>query len=67
MDDLTAVLSYRRRVNHVLHAILTLFTLGLWLLVWIPMAVSNKETRVTLTVDDAGILRSDRPMFVAKA
>jgi hypothetical protein len=33
--DYTAVLLYGGKVNHVLHAILSLLTAGIWLFVWL--------------------------------
>lgn len=59
-----AVLAYGGRVNHVLHAILSLVTFGLWLPVWLLIALSSKPRRVTLTVDAFGQVQSDRPIFV---
>ena len=34
----------RQGTNHVLHLILTVLTLGVWLLVWIFVALSNKTS-----------------------
>lgn len=42
------------RPNHVLHALLSLFTLGLWLPAWAVVAAATRERRVTLAVDDFG-------------
>lgn len=39
------------QVNHVLHALLTLFLLGLWLIVWLIVAATNKQERIILSVD----------------
>lgn len=33
--------SEKKRVNHTLHFILTLVTLGLWLPVWLIIAIAN--------------------------
>jgi len=33
------VLARRRGTNHVLHLLLTMFTMGLWLLVWMGQSV----------------------------
>lgn len=44
-------------VNHVLHAILTLFSCGLWVIVWIILAATQKrEQRVRVTIDGQGNL-----------
>jgi hypothetical protein len=53
-DPYGAVLVRGHRVNHILHAILTIFLLGLWLFVWIPMAIMGGEKRETVGVDDWG-------------
>ena len=48
------VLAYLRPVSHGAHAFMTVITGGLWAIVWIPMAVSRRENRVRLEVDDWG-------------
>lgn len=43
------------KVNHLLHLILSLLTLGFWLIVWIIIAVTHKrEHRKVLSVDESG-------------
>jgi hypothetical protein len=43
------------KVNHILHLILTLITLGLWAIVWIILAVTHKrEKREVISVDEYG-------------
>lgn len=59
-DQFTAVMVTGHRVNHLLHAILTIFLLGLWLFVWIPLAMFGGEKRVLITVDERGNV-SDQP------
>ncbi len=41
-------------VNHILHLILTLVTLGFWGIVWIILVVAGGEKRQMITVDDYG-------------
>src|SRR4029079_6126292 len=53
-DDYSAVLVFGRPVNHLLHAILTIFLLGLWLFVWIPLALFEGEERTLVVVDEYG-------------
>jgi hypothetical protein len=48
------VLSYRRRVSHLMHALLTVLTGGLWAVVWLAMALGRGEDRVRLEVDPWG-------------
>ncbi|MGW1563781.1 hypothetical protein ACWCQ1_46055 [Streptomyces sp. NPDC002144] len=49
-----AVMARGEPVNHVLHAILTVFTCLLWGIVWLVLIASNKQERVSLTVGQAG-------------
>ncbi len=53
-QEFAAVLRYPRRVNHVAHAILSLLSCGLWLFVWLLIAISSKDIRTTLSVDEYG-------------
>jgi hypothetical protein len=48
------VLAFRRPVSHLLHALLTLLTAGLWGIVWVAMMLSRHEDRVRLEVDAWG-------------
>lgn len=41
-------------VNHVLHVLIGTFTCGLWFFVWAILAMSNRQARATLFVDQAG-------------
>ena len=41
-------------VNHVLHAILTIFTCALWGIVWIVLSLTGGEKRYQLIVDEYG-------------
>jgi hypothetical protein len=53
--DTYAILVRGKPVNHVLHLLLTLLTLGVWLFfVWIPLMAFGGEMRYHLTVDDHG-------------
>jgi hypothetical protein len=56
--EFNAILRFGKPVNHVLHLILTVITLGMWALVWIivwVVAVLQTGT-VTLNVDEFGNL-----------
>lgn len=48
------VLAYRRRVSHGFHAVMTLFTGGLWALIWLAMCLGSGEDRIRLEVDPWG-------------
>jgi hypothetical protein len=43
-----------RRPNHILHLLLSVVTLGWWLIVWLIVAASAKESRTVLTVNPDG-------------
>ena len=53
-SDTTAVLAHGARLNHVLHLLLSVFTFGLWLVVWVVLAATGAPSRVMLTVDPCG-------------
>jgi hypothetical protein len=55
------VLTYGKPVNHVLHLLLSVLTLGLWLIAWIILAATGGPRRLVLTEDDAGrVIESKR-------
>ena len=56
--DFEVVLSYGGKANHVLHFILSLLTFGIWLIVWLFIALGNKPKRYTYTVDKFGAISS---------
>lgn len=45
-----AVMVSGHRPNHILHLLLTIVTLGLWLIVWILLSAFGGEKRRTITV-----------------
>jgi len=47
-----ATLSRPVPIHHLLHALLTLLTGGLWAIVWVVVAVTNKPRTMMLTVED---------------
>jgi hypothetical protein len=53
-SDFQAVLLTGQVVNHVLHAILTLFTCGIWGIVWLLLVLTGGVKRHLLQVDDYG-------------
>lgn len=54
-----AIVVKGRRPNHLLHLILSVLTLGLWMLfVWLPLVVFGGEKRRVITVDPAGNVRT---------
>src|SRR4051794_17106415 len=59
-SDYQALLVQGRRPNHVLHLLLTIFTLGLWLFVWAAVTGWTGEKRALLTVDEHGTVTVER-------
>jgi cell division protein FtsN len=53
-SDFQAVLVQGHRVNHLLHFVVGIFTLGLWWLVWIGIAIFGGEKRMMAQVDEFG-------------
>lgn len=54
--EFQAVLVRGGHVHHVLHLLLTLITLGLWLPVWIIIAIGDRERRLVVRVDQDGVV-----------
>lgn len=52
--DYQATLTKGHRPNHLLHLILTVLTLGLWAIVWIVVALTNRVKHKVITVDEFG-------------
>lgn len=52
----SAVLVSGSRPNHVLHLLLTVFTLGLWGIVWIVIGLAGGERRRMVLADGFGNL-----------
>lgn len=53
-SDFSAALVKGKRPNHLLHLFLTIFTAGLWGIVWIILAITKHEHRRLLQVDEYG-------------
>lgn len=53
-SDYQAVVVKGKRPNHVLHLLLSVVTVGLWLPVWIVLAIVKHERRTVIRVDQRG-------------
>ena len=53
-SDFQAILVNGKPVNHVVHAVVSLFTLGLWLPAWLIFALVGGEKREMRLVDEWG-------------
>jgi len=52
----SAVVAFGQPVNHVLHLLVSVLLCGLWLPVWLLIAATSGERRITLMVDEDGAL-----------
>ena len=52
--DYQATLAKGHRPNHILHLILSIVTVGIWALVWILVALTSREKRMSISVDEFG-------------
>jgi hypothetical protein len=53
-SDTMAVVIYGKPVNHLLHFIISLVTVGFWVIVWIVLAIAGGEKRQMITIDEFG-------------
>ncbi len=53
-----AVLIKGKKVNHILHLILSILTAGIWLIVWLLLVITNKRQRIVLFVNEEGIVET---------
>ena len=53
-SDFQAVLIKGKAVNHLLHFIVGLFTLGAWWVVWLILVIAGGEERQIVAVDEFG-------------
>ena len=53
-SDYQAVITKGKPVNHVLHAIVSIFSCGIWLLVWLILALTGGERREMIVIDEFG-------------
>ena len=52
--DEQAIMVRGKPPNHILHLILTLVTLGAWVIVWLALVIFGGEKRQIINVDDYG-------------
>ena len=56
-DDFSAVLANGTKPNHILHFILSILTAGIWLIIWLFIALGSKERRTVYKIDEYGIIK----------
>ena len=54
LAETSAALVLRHRPDHTFHAVVTVLTAGLWLVVWAGAALSAGEERLHIDVDEFG-------------
>ena len=54
LTDYSAVVVQGQKVNHVLHLLISVFLCGLWLPIWLVLAMTGGEKRTVLAVDQCG-------------
>jgi hypothetical protein len=50
--DTLVVIVHGRRVNHLLHFLIGVFTIGMWWFVWLLLAILGGEKRYLIAVDE---------------
>ncbi len=63
-SDFQAVLVLRRPVNRVGHLVVTIITMGLWLIPWILIELARGDTRMLLVVDRLGEFKEQKAVSV---
>ena len=63
--DESVVLEYGKRPNHILHLLLSIVTLGFWLLVWLILAFSMNIKRKTYTINEYGVIREQLSVYTS--
>lgn len=53
-SDLSAVIVIGKPVNHLLHFLVMVMTVGIWGLVWLLLVLTGGERRELVRVDDSG-------------
>lgn len=55
-DGYQATLVKGKRVNHILHLLLTIITAGVWAIVWIALAIAGGQRHQVVSIDPSGKL-----------
>jgi hypothetical protein len=53
----SVTLEYGKKPNHILHLLLSIVTLGFWLIVWLIMGLSMTVKRRTYAINDYGHIK----------
>ena len=56
--EFSAVLILPNKPNHMLHLVLSIVTLGIWLLTWLLVVLRGKEARIQVSVDEEAVIHT---------
>ena len=56
--DYSAVLVVTNKPNHMLHLVLSVVTLGIWLLTWLLIARRGDQARIQVSVDEEATIHT---------
>jgi len=52
--EFAAVMSSGKGLNHILHLLLSIVTIGFWLIIWLFLLMVNRITKLTISIDKFG-------------
>lgn len=58
--DTLVVIVHGHRVNHLLHFLIGVFTIGAWWFVWLLLVILGGEKRYLIAVDERGNVSTSR-------
>jgi hypothetical protein len=61
--DFHAVVVFGKPLNHLLHFFIGLFTIGVWWIAWLFIALGDKQTRRTIIVNEQGGVQTNDVKF----
>jgi hypothetical protein len=56
--DYSAVMVVANNPNHILHLVLSIVTLGIWLLTWLLIVRRGNEARIQISVDEEATIHT---------
>jgi hypothetical protein len=62
-SDLSAVIIIGKPVNHILHLLATVLTVGIWGFVWVLLVLVGGEKRELVRVDESGNVTVESVQF----
>jgi hypothetical protein len=56
----TALIVKPSNVNHMLHFVMSVFTLGVWAIIWLTLVILKREQKWRVSVNERGEVKTDR-------